>query len=124
MMQEIGKVKFNHGVVPEDHVNLNIIVIADASKTLAGAVIHARFLKKDGKYSCQLVFSCSKIIPDGLIQPRAKLFITPMNTHTAEMVRKILRSSHKESVKLCDSQVILFWINNSNLRQISGAMGA
>ena len=47
-----------------------------------------------------------------------------MNTHTAEMVRKILRSNHKESVKLCDSQVILFWINNSNLRQISGAMGA
>ena len=52
MMQEIGKVKFNHGVVPEDHVNLNIIVIADASKTLAGTVIHARFLKKE------LVFSC------------------------------------------------------------------
>ena len=52
MMQEIGKVKFNHGVVPEDHVNLNISVIADASKTLAGTVIHARFLKKE------LVFSC------------------------------------------------------------------
>ena len=87
MMQKVGKVKFKRAVVPEDAVNLNINTIdaADDSKKLACTAIYARFLKKDGKYSCQLVFSCSKIIPDGLTQPRAELFATTMNTHTGEI---------------------------------------
>ena len=69
MMQGVGKVKFKRAVVPEDAVNLNIntIYAADASKK----AIYARFLKKDGTYSCQLVFSHSQIIPDGLTQPTA-----------------------------------------------------
>ena len=107
MMQEIGKVKFRRAVVPEDAVNLNINTIdaADASKKLACTAIYARFLKKDGTYSCQLVFSRSKIIPDGLTQPRAELFAATMNTHTGEIVRRAFQSNHKERVKLCDSQV-------------------
>ena len=109
MMQEIGK-------VPEDAVNLKINTIdaADASKKLACTAIYARFLKKDGTYSCQLVFSHSKIIPVGLTQPRAELFAATMNTHTGEIVRRAFQSNHKETVKLCDSQVTLFWINNQD----------
>ena len=105
MMQEIGKVKFKRAVVPEDAVNLNINTIdaADASKKLTSTAIYARFLKKDGTYSCQLVFSRSKIIPDGLTQPRAELFAATMNTHTGGIVRRAFQSSHKERVKLCDS---------------------
>ena len=105
MMQEIGKVKFKRAVVPEDAVNLNINAIdaADASKKLTSTAIYARFLKKDGTYSCQLVFSRSKIIPDGLTQPRAELCAATMNTHTGEIVRRAFQSSHKERVKLCDS---------------------
>ena len=114
IMQEIGKVKFKHAVVPEDAVNLNINTIdaADASKKLACTEIYARFLKKDGTCSCQLVFSRSKIIPNGLTQPRAELFAATMNTHTGEIVRRAFQSNHKQRVKLCDSQVTLFWINN------------
>ena len=71
IMQEIVKVKFKRAVVAEDVVNLNINTIdaADASKKLACTAIYARFLKKDGTYSCKLVLSRSKIIPDGLTQP-------------------------------------------------------
>ena len=49
MMQEIGKVKFNRAVVPEDAVNLNknTIDAADTSKKLACTAIYARFLKKN-----------------------------------------------------------------------------
>ena len=116
MMQEIGKVKFKSAVAPEDAVNLNINTIdaADASKRLACTAIYARFLKKDGTYSCQLVFSRSKIVPDGLTQPRAELFTATMNTHTGEIVRRAFQGNHKERVKLCDSQVTLFWINNQD----------
>ena len=103
MIQEIAKVKFERAVVPEDAVNLNINTIddTDASKKLACTAIYARFLKKDGAYSCQLVLSHSKIIPDGLTQRRADLFAANMNTHARE-----------ERVKLCDSQVTLLWMNN------------
>ena len=115
-MQEIGKVKFKRAVVPEDAVNLNINTTdaADASQKLACTAIYARFLKKDGTYTCQLVFSCSKIIPDGLTQPRAELFAATMNTNTGEIVRRAFQSNHKERVKLCDNQVTLFWINNQD----------
>ena len=89
MMQKIGKVKFKCAVVPEDAVKIkiNTIDVTDASKKLACAAIYARFLKKDGTYFCQLVFSHLKIIPDGLTQPRAELFAATMNTHTGEIVR-------------------------------------
>ena len=116
MLKEISKVKLKHAVVPEDAMNPNINTIgaADGSQKLASTAIYARFLKKDGTYSCQLVFSRSKIIPDGVTQPRAELFAATMNTHTDEIVRRAFQSNHKERVKLSDSQVTLFWINNQD----------
>ena len=112
MMQEIGKIKYKRAIVPQDAANLNINTIdfGDASNKLACAAIYARFLKKDGTFSCQLVFSRSKIIPDGLSQPRAELLAATINVHTGEIVRRSLQS--KGRVKLTDSQVVLHWINN------------
>ena len=116
MMQEIDRVKFKHAVVPEDALNLNINTIdaTDATKKLACTAINARFLKENGTCSCQLVFSRPKIIPDGPTQPRAELFAATMNTHAVEIVRRAFQSNHKERVKLCDSQVTLFWRNNQD----------
>ena len=67
-------------------------------------------MKKNGTFLCQLVFSRSKIIPDGLSQPRAELLAATINVHTGEIVRRSLQS--KGRVKLTDSQVVLHWINN------------
>ena len=67
-------------------------------------------MKKVETFSCQLVFSRSKIIPDGLFQPRAELFAATINVHAGEIVRRSLQS--KGRVKLTDSQVVLHWINN------------
>ena len=113
MKQELGKVRFRCAAVPEDAVNLdiNIIDAADASKKQACTAIYARFLKKDRTYSCELVFSSSKIIPNGLTQPRAELVAATMNTHTGEIA---FQRNHKERVKFCDSQVKFFWINNED----------
>ena len=114
MMQEIGKIKFQRAVVPEDAINLDIQTIdaADASQKLACVAIYARFLKKGGTHLCQLIFSRSKLIPDGLSQPRAELFTATMNSHTGEIVRRALQENHKGKVKLTDSQVVLHWLNN------------
>ena len=114
MMQEIGKIKFQRAVVPEDAINLDIPTIdaADASQKLACVTIYARFLKKDGTHSCQLIFSRSKLIPDGLSQPRAELFAATTNAHTGEIVRRALQENHKGKMKLTDSQVVLHWLSN------------
>ena len=44
------------------------------------------FLRKNGTYSSQLVFRRSKIVPDGLSQPRAELLVATINTQTGKEV--------------------------------------
>ena len=76
MMQEIGNLRFQRAVVPEDAVSLDINTInsAGANNKMACVGIYARFLRRSGTYSCQLVFSRSKVVPDEFSQPRAELF--------------------------------------------------
>ena len=70
------------------------------------------FLEGMGTYSCQLVFSRLKFVPDGLSQPRAELLAAALKTHNGETVKRTFKGNHKGSVKLIDSQVTLHWINN------------
>ena len=109
MMQEIGNLRFQRAVVPEDAVNLDINTIdaADASNKMVCIAMYARFLRRDGTYSCQLVFSRSKVVPDGIGQPRAELLAATLNTHVGETVTRGFQDNHKGSVKLSDSQVTL-----------------
>ena len=113
MMQEIGNLRFQRAVVPEDAVNLDINTIdaEDASNKMACVAINARFLRRNGTY-CQLVLSRSKVVPDGLSQPRAELLAATLNAHICETVKIAFQDNHKGSVKLSDSQVTLHWINN------------
>ena len=105
-MQEICNLRFQKVVVPEDAMNLDINTIdaADTSYKMACVIIYARFLKRNGTYSCQLVFSRSKVV--------LELLAATVNTHTSEIVKKAFPGNHKRSVKLSDSQVTLHWINN------------
>ena len=114
MMQEIGNLRFQRAFVPEDAVDLDINTIdaADASNKMVCGAIYARFLRRNGTYSCQLVFSRSKVVPDGIGQPRAELLAATLNTHAGETVKRVFQDNHKGSVKLSDSQVTLHWINN------------
>ena len=75
---------------------------------MACTAISARLVKKDGTYSCQLVFSRSKIILDGLAQPKAELFAATVNINIDEIVGRAFQSSNKEKIKFSDSQVTLF----------------
>ena len=114
MMQEIGNLRFQRTVVPEDAVNLDINTIdaSDASNKMVCVAIYAGFLRRNGTYFCQLVFSRSKVVPDGLSQPRTELVAATLNIHTGETVKRAFQDNRKGSVKLSDSQVTLHWINN------------
>ena len=117
MMEEINNVKFNRAVIPADAVSLEMDTIdtADASRELVCSAIYVRFRRRSGNFSCQLIFSRSKVLPSGLSQPRGELFAANMNAHTGEVVRRSLRKHHRGALKLTDSQIVLHWVSNKEL---------
>ena len=117
MIQDLKVVTFQRAIIPEDAVNTEIetVDMGDASQKIAATGIYGRFKRKDGSYSCQLLFARSKILPKGLSQPRAELAAALLNTHTGEVVRRSLGQYFKKGVKLTDSQIVLHWLNNKDL---------
>ena len=114
-IQDLADVQFNRAIVPEDAVSLDIntIDMGDASSSLACSAVYARFKRKDGSFSCQLVFSRSKLVPEGMSLPRAELLAANLNAITGHVVKLSLGDLHKECIKLTDSQVVLHWISNT-----------
>ena len=58
------------------------------------------------------MFARSKILPDRISQPRAETIAALLNVYTSEVVKRSLGELHTSSIKLCDSQVVLHWIEN------------
>ncbi len=115
MMSELRTLYYKRCIVPDDAVSLDIDTIdtGDASKLIACIAIYARFKRRNGEYSCQLVFSRSKLIPDGTTQPRAELIAAMLNSHTGEVVKRSFGKYHNSSIKLGDNQIVLHWIYNN-----------
>ena len=114
MIKEIGNLRFKRAIVPEDAVNLDIQTLdfGDASQSMICSCIYARFKRKNGEYSCQLVLSRSRNVPKGMSLPRAELYAALLNTYTGEVVRNSFKNYYKLSFKFTDSQISLFWITN------------
>ena len=117
MMKDLKNFKFNRAIVPDDASSLDIDTIesGDASKSIACIAIYARFPTLSGRFSCQLIFGRSKLVPEGMTIPRAELFAANINAHTGEVVKRSLKDYHKSSLKITDSQVTLHWLNNEEL---------
>ena len=75
--------KSRRTVIPEDAIDTQVKTLdfGDASREIACIGIHAIFKRKDGSYSCQLVFARSRLIPTIMTQPRAELYAVLINTH-------------------------------------------
>ena len=116
IIQNIKGIKFNRAVIPDDAISLviNTIDTGDASHHLACAAIYARFKRKSGNYSCQLILSRSKLVPQGMSQCRAELFAATLNSYTGKIVKRSLQTYHKSSVKFTNSQIVLHWLHNEN----------
>ena len=82
--------------------NLDIVTIdtGDANSNLICIAIYARFELKNGTFSCQLVFSRSKIVPEGTSIPRAELMAANMNAATGHIVKRAFGKYHKKAIKL------------------------
>ena len=118
MINEISQIRFKRAVIPDDAISLDVSTLdfADASKQLICVAIYARFLRECGKYSCQLIFSRSKLVPEGMSIPRAELLAANLNAHTGEVVKRALSKYYSgKPLKLTDSQVTMHWLNNQEL---------
>ena len=108
MMQEINNVRYKRAIIPEDASSLHITTLdlGDSSKIIACVAIYARFQRKNGEYSCHLVLSSSRLIPEGMSQPRAELYAAVLNAHSGGVVRSAFHKYHIGSLKFTDSQTI------------------
>ena len=59
MVHEIGQIKYKHAIIPVNAKNLEIEAVDTG---LICVAIYARFEMKDNTFSCQLVFSRSKVV--------------------------------------------------------------
>ena len=118
MIQEIGSIRFKRAVVPEDASNLNFETLdfADASQSMICVAIYARFKRKSGGHSCQLLFARSKIVPKDMPMPRAELLAVSLNAGTGHVVKTALGDKHSKCWKLCGSQVVLHWLGSPRSR--------
>ena len=116
MMSEINTLKYERAIVPIDAVDTKIETFGfgDASKVMICVAIYVRFLKRNGEYSCQLVFGRSKLVPENMTLPRAELFAALTNCHTGEVVNRALYQFHKSDTKFSDSQIVLHWLSNDH----------
>ena len=114
IMEEIKNIQFRRAVVPIDAKNLDIVTLdtGDASSKLICTAIYARFERKAGTYSCQLVFSRSKVLAEDVSTPRAELMAAHMNASTGHTVKKAFGDLHKRAYKLSDSMVVLHWLSS------------
>ena len=112
LMEEIGTIRFNRGIMPMYAKGLDIEIIGtgDASQKIICGAIYARVEKRDGTFSCQLIFARSKVITEGISIPRAELMVAALNATTGYIVGKALESRYIKTLKLTDSQVALHWI--------------
>ena len=85
---QFGEIKVRRAIVPEDAINLDMetIEMSNSSLNIACSAIYGRFLRKNGSYSCQLIFARSKIVPDNMTIPRAELFAAVLNATTGHVV--------------------------------------
>ena len=118
MIEEINSIQFNRAVIPHDAVDTNVETIdsADASQKMICVTIHARFERKSGSHSCQLVFSRTKIVPQDMSQPRAELLAAELNAATGHVVKIAFGERHKKCLKLSDSQVAIHWLGCTRTR--------
>jgi len=118
-MEEISNIRFQRAIVPEDAkspLEASTLDFGDASKSLVCITIYVRFKRKNGDYSCQLIFARSRLVDDLMSQPRAELYAALLNTHSGEVVRRSISNIHQHSIKFSDSQIVLHWIQNENLQ--------
>ena len=112
-IKDLRLLRFRRAVIPDDakEPTPELIVSCDASENIAVAVVHARFQKKDGTFSCQILTAKSKLVTTSTI-PRAELKSARMGAALGFIAKSNLNASKVKFVT--DSTIVLHWINQDS----------
>ena len=97
MIEELASITFKRCVIPADALNLDMetLEFGDASGSLICAAVYVRVKLRNGRYSCQLLFARTKLLPLGTTTPRGELAAAELNATTGFVVRRSLNDYHK-----------------------------
>ena len=116
LLERIGELRYSRAVIPADAESLSMEIIGtgDASAKMACAACYARFRRKNGSMSCQLIMSKTKIIPEGVSLPRAELMAATLNVHVTEIVKRSVEDFRpiSQCTFVLDSEIVLHWISS------------
>ena len=117
-IDELKEVKFRRAVVPADAVDTNVQLIGagDSSQVMICIGVYARFKRKNGQYSCQLLFGRSKTVPQDMTLPRAELLALTMNASTVHIATISLGARVQKVWLVSDSLVALHWATSKTIR--------
>ena len=117
-IDELKEVKFKRAVVPADALDTNVQLIGagDSSQVMICVGVYARFKRKNGQYSCQLLFGRSKTVPQDMTLPRAELLALTINASTVHIATISLGERVKKLWLVSDSLVALHWATSKTIR--------
>ena len=113
LINKLDGIRFSRATVPSDAISLEMETIeaGDASTELMCAAIYARFKRKGGKHSCELVIGKTKLVPTGMTVPRAELFAAEINSSLGQLAQRAFGDKIVKSYKVTDSKITLHWIH-------------
>ena len=105
-------------------LNIEMIGTTDGSQLMICVAIYARFRRKSGGCSCQLVFARSNVVPKDMTMPREELMAAAMNANAGYVVKMAFGEFHIKCWKISDSQLALHWIGCTKSKNVgSGRRG-
>ena len=117
-IQDIKDIRYKRAIIPADTVdtNMDLIGAGDSSQVIICVGVYARFKRKNGQHSCQLLFGRSKTVPQDTTLPRAELIALKLNVSTAHVAKVSLGDRVQKIWLISDSQGALHWASCQKLR--------
>ena len=117
-MHQMRGIMFSRARVPVDAANLDLVLVAavDASTELKIAGIWARFLRKNGEYSSQLIIGRSLLAKENSSIPREELEALTIGSNLLWVTRRALETWVTDFMLLSDSRIALCWTTSTELR--------
>ena len=111
-IQALREIRFRRSIIPPEAENTDIelVVSVDSSEKIAIAVVHSRVKLRNGEYYCQLVCAKSKLVHTSTV-PKGELKAAVLGAVLAHTVKLNLEKQFKNIIYVCDSTIVLYWIN-------------
>ena len=118
MLHSVRGLQFNRAKIPEDAANTDMILVAavDAANDLKASAVYARFLRRNGEYSSQLLIGRSLLAKENSSIPKEELEATTIGSNLMAITRKALSKWVVDYMLVSDSMIALCWITSENKR--------